>query len=139
MSRILVVYATTDGHTAKIAQAIKQRLIVHGHEVDIANAATSEPQPMSYHGVIVAALRSRRPLPARSCPMGTRPRARAQYRHHRLRLRVPRRAAARRQSRPRLQMIVDAFLKKTLWHPSETIQVAGALNIPRTIRWFDGS
>ena len=140
MSRILVVYGTTDGHTAKIAQAIKQRLIVHGHEVDVANAATSEPQPMSYHGVIVAA----------SVRAG-------RYRREVVRWvldHVPVLNTATtafvsvclgvlqhdaKVDRD-LQMIVDAFLKTTSWHPSRDDPGRRRVEVhPVQSRWFDGS
>ena len=39
MTRILVVYATTDGHTAKIAGAVADTLRVHGAAVDVHSSA----------------------------------------------------------------------------------------------------
>lgn len=39
MSRILVVYATTDGHTAKVAENISQIAREAGHQVEVADCA----------------------------------------------------------------------------------------------------
>jgi menaquinone-dependent protoporphyrinogen oxidase len=139
MCRILVVYGTTEGHTAKIAHAIKRRLLFHGHEVDVANAATSEPYPMSYSGVMVAA----------SVHAG-------RYQDEIVRWVFDHAPVLNTsttafvsvclgvlQHDPKvdreLQAIVDAFLKTTSWHPSQTICVAGALKYTRynlLVRWW---
>jgi menaquinone-dependent protoporphyrinogen oxidase len=56
MTRILVLYGTTDGHTAKIAAFIDQTLTRAGAQVVVADAATPEaPSPAGYDGVLVAA------------------------------------------------------------------------------------
>ena len=56
MTRILVVYGTTDGHTAKIAGAIAATLRAHGAAVDVHRIGQPQcPVPGGYHGVIVAA------------------------------------------------------------------------------------
>lgn len=39
MSRVLVIYATTDGHTAKVADNIGQIVREAGHEVEVADCA----------------------------------------------------------------------------------------------------
>ena len=54
MPRILVVYGTTEGHTAKIATALAETLFSCGANVDL-NAADDAPPPNGYDGVIVAA------------------------------------------------------------------------------------
>lgn len=55
MSRILVVYGTTEGHTRKIAEFIGARLLKRGHSVRVIDAATPEAQQVQpiYDGVIV--------------------------------------------------------------------------------------
>ena len=56
MSRILIVYGTTSGHTAKVATALAQTLRERGSIVDVINAASrSWPSPSGYNAVIVAA------------------------------------------------------------------------------------
>lgn len=56
MTRILVLYGTTDGHTAKIAAFIDQTLTRAGAQVVLANAGTpGAPSPAGYDGVVVAA------------------------------------------------------------------------------------
>ena len=55
MSRILVIYGTTDGQTAKIAGAVGHRLRTHGFEVDVVEAGHDAPAPDEYAAVVVAA------------------------------------------------------------------------------------
>jgi menaquinone-dependent protoporphyrinogen oxidase len=56
MSRLLIVYGTTDGHTAKVADAMASALRHFGADVDVANAAgVWDPDPRDYVAVIVAA------------------------------------------------------------------------------------
>ena len=55
MTRILILYGTTDGHTAKIAGFVADRLRALGAGVEVFNAATSNPDPTAYAGIIVAA------------------------------------------------------------------------------------
>ncbi len=55
MTRILVLYGTTDGHTAKVARAIADALAAHGVQPDLVDAARGNPDPGGYAGVIVAA------------------------------------------------------------------------------------
>jgi menaquinone-dependent protoporphyrinogen oxidase len=55
MARILVLYGTTDGHTAKVATALGDTLRATGVDADLVEAGTREPGPQDYAGVIVAA------------------------------------------------------------------------------------
>lgn len=55
MSRILVLYGTTEGHTARIARAVADTLRAGGAEVDVAEASAASPRPQEYDGIIVAA------------------------------------------------------------------------------------
>jgi menaquinone-dependent protoporphyrinogen oxidase len=54
---ILVLYGSTDGHTAKVAAAIASTLRMEGAQVHLVNAARPGPDPRAEHyaGVIVAA------------------------------------------------------------------------------------
>jgi menaquinone-dependent protoporphyrinogen oxidase len=55
MTRILVVYGTTEGHTAKVAGAIAETLHRNGVLVDVRAAGEPAPAPDGYDAVIVAA------------------------------------------------------------------------------------
>jgi len=57
LPRILILYGTTDGHTAKIAEALAKTLREEGAEVSVVEAGgrASVPRPEDYEGVIVAA------------------------------------------------------------------------------------
>ena len=55
MSRILVLYGTTEGHTRKVANAIGDTLRTGGLDVDVVHVDDTEPDPARYAGVIVAA------------------------------------------------------------------------------------
>ena len=55
MSRVLILYGTTDGHTRLIAEAIGDTLRFGGVDADVVHAGTADPKPAAYDGVIVAA------------------------------------------------------------------------------------
>jgi len=55
MPRILVVYGTTEGHTAKVAGAITETLHRTGAVVDLNAADDPAPDPGGYDSVVVAA------------------------------------------------------------------------------------
>src|SRR5687768_1193660 len=55
MLRILVIYGTTDGHTAKVAGAMAEAIRGRGIAADVIDVAAARPTPHRYAGVIVAA------------------------------------------------------------------------------------
>ena len=55
MSRVLILYGTTDGHTRVIAEAIGDTMRLSGVDADVILAGSADPSPASYAGVIVAA------------------------------------------------------------------------------------
>jgi menaquinone-dependent protoporphyrinogen oxidase len=55
MTKLLILYGTTDGHTAKIASYLASQLRGFGATVDVVEAGTADPDPRDYVGVIVAA------------------------------------------------------------------------------------
>lgn len=55
MFRVLVLYGTSEGHTAMLAKAIGDRLKSQGLHADVIDASTADPAPDVYDGVIVAA------------------------------------------------------------------------------------
>lgn len=54
MTRILILYGTTDGHTGKVARFMATELRSRGALVDVFNAADTNPDPAGYEAVIVA-------------------------------------------------------------------------------------
>jgi menaquinone-dependent protoporphyrinogen oxidase len=55
MTRILILYGTTDGHTTKIARRLSDTLGLRGIDTDVVNVAHARARPVGYDGVIVAA------------------------------------------------------------------------------------
>jgi len=55
MARILIVFGTTDGHTARVASAIAAAVSDAGGTPSVFRAATPVPNPGRYDAVIVAA------------------------------------------------------------------------------------
>jgi len=55
MPRILIVFGTTDGHTARIASAIGDAVTDAGGVASVFRATTDAPDPGRYDAVIVAA------------------------------------------------------------------------------------
>jgi menaquinone-dependent protoporphyrinogen oxidase len=55
MARILVLYGTTDGHTARIAESIRDTLCARGDAIDIVEAGRAGPNPADYDAIVVAA------------------------------------------------------------------------------------
>lgn len=133
MSRVLIFYGTTDGHTKKVAAALSGVLTWEGNRVDVVDAKQVAPdvRPEDYDGVLVAA----------SIHMGgyQRPVTRWVRRHAEELNRRPsafvsvclgileRRAAARRE----VQEIMARLLARTGWHPAESKTIAGALPYTR--------
>lgn len=124
----LVVYATTHGHTAKIAARIAEAMRGHGLAVDVrdvAGAATSDP---AGYGVVVVAgsLHKERHQPelatwvaAHRDALGARPTVFCS---------VSLTAAEDTpESHEATQRCIDAFCSDTDWTPSRTQRIAGCL------------
>ena len=135
MTRVLVVYATTDGHTAKIAEAIAGTLRAHGSVADVHRIGGTQCLPDGYDGVLVAApLRGgkylkpvRRWVRAHAAALNARPTG-----FLTVCLGVLQQDAAVDRT---LQTILSGFLVETGWHPVVTRMVAGALPYTR-YNWF---
>lgn len=134
--RILVLYGTTDGHTAKVADAIATALRAHDADVDLAHAGgTWDPDPRDYAAVIVAASVHagtyqrpvRRWARAHAAALGERPTAFVSVCL----------AAVKRTARvdEDLAAILRRFTAETAWTPTETKVVAGALKYTK-YNWF---
>jgi menaquinone-dependent protoporphyrinogen oxidase len=127
MTRVLVAYGTTDGHTAKIAKSIADTLRGRGDEVDVIEAGSAEPDPEGYTGIVVAA----------SLHGGRHQRKVARWvrSHAHVLARKPtalvtvclgileRKPAVRQQ----IVSIVERFCETSGWQPTMTKTVAGAL------------
>lgn len=128
MSRTLILYATTEGQTARIAERIAQRLREKGHEVDMhrADAVPANLEPANHDGVIVGSS--------------------IHYGHHPKFLNVlVRRFRVHLTARPSAffsvslsaggpgakpeaaRRYLETFLKQVDWHPPQTATIAGAL------------
>jgi menaquinone-dependent protoporphyrinogen oxidase len=127
MARVLVVFGTTQGQTARIARRFGDVLRVQGHEVDILNAAAAAPDPTSYDAVIVAAsVHSggyQRPVgkwvSAHAQTLETKPGAFVS-----VCLGVLQREE---QVQQEVARTVSEFVDKCGWHPAMTAVFAGAL------------
>ena len=127
MARILIVYGTTEGHTAKVAAAISETLQRNGAQVDVRAAGDPAPAPDGYDAVIVAASvhAGRYQKPVRRWA-----RTHAQVLSHKpaafvsVCLGVLQHDAKVQHD---LQTIVDRFVASTGWRPSVVKFVAGAL------------
>jgi menaquinone-dependent protoporphyrinogen oxidase len=135
MTRILVLYGTTDGHTAKVAYAIGGTLRAIGAHVNVADAAITAARPQDYSAVIVAA----------SVHAGGYQRAVVRWvRTHIAALRTRPTAFVSvclgvLQNDPKVQQdllaIMERFQTATGWKPGTTKIVAGAL-LYRQYNWI---
>jgi len=129
MARVLILYGTTDGHTRRIALALREILRGEGvsaFEVDAKSSATAVV-PEEYDGVIVAA----------SLHAGgfQRPVVRWARRHAERLNGMPTLFVAvclailekRPEARRALDAIIARFERSTGWHPTRIKPVAGAL------------
>jgi menaquinone-dependent protoporphyrinogen oxidase len=148
MARILVIYGTTDGHTARIARELGVALSSAGADVEVQRACRSFlammrrpdpalPGPEGYDGVIVAAsLRAGRfQAPVRQwirCHAAKLAAVPGAFLPVCLMVRNPKAA-------PTLAAIVSRFLDGCGWHPGVVKPIAGALlytRYPRLTRWM---
>jgi len=129
MSRILILYGTSEGHTAKVAARMAETLRAAGADVDVVKARGSGagPYPEDYGAVIVAASVHagtyqrpvRRWVRAHAAALDDRPTAFVSV------------CLAVLEKSPKvdqhLREIMQGFYKMTGWFPTESKVVAGAL------------
>ena len=137
MPRVLILYGTTDGHTAKVAAALANDLMTEGCRVEAidARAARPEARPENYDGIIVAAsIHARgyqRPVQRwvheHAAALTSRPSA---FLSVCLGI-LERRPEAQREVRE----IMARFLDRAGWQPSVSLPVAGALPYTRYSWW----
>lgn len=138
--RILIVYGTSHGQTAKIARHLQQRLEGDDFQVTVANVK-EEPVPSlsGFHGVIVGASVIAR---------GHQPAVAAFIRKHLTTLNAMPSAffsvsasagSAKEGGRAAARRVRDAFLKETGFSPVISECIAGAINYTRynpLLRWY---
>jgi len=131
MPRILVVYGTTEGHTARVAGAVAEALHRTGAVVDVMAADQPAPAPDGYDAVVVAASvhagRYQRPVEkwvkAHAAALARRPTAFVS-----VCLGVLQHDSKVQRD---LEAIVDRFIAATGWRPAVVKFVAGALPYTR--------
>lgn len=124
----LVVYASTHGHTAKIADRIAQSMRAQGLEVDLRDVASAvDVQPERYDVVVVgASLHKERHQQAIADWVGTRREALEQ--RPSLFFSVSLSAAEDSdEARAAAQHCIDRFCAETGWTPGRTEPIAGCL------------
>jgi menaquinone-dependent protoporphyrinogen oxidase len=128
MARILILYATTEGHTARIAERIARTIRGQGHSVEAhpADSGRTNPDWAAYDGVIVGA----------SIHYGRHPGYLRAWVHEHRALLVARPCAFFSVSlsaggpgaKPKAaQCYLEAFLEQVGWRPRQTAVFAGAL------------
>jgi menaquinone-dependent protoporphyrinogen oxidase len=127
MRRILIIFGTTDGHTAKVAQAMAATFRDAGFETDVVNAAQEDPSADAYDGIVVAASvhggsyqrHVKRWVRKQAEPLSRKPTAFVS-----VCLGVLQRDEAVERE---LAAIFEKFLRSTGWQPTTVKTVAGAL------------
>lgn len=128
MSRILILYATREGHTSRIAARIAQILQRAGHTILSypADAIPTALDPLAYAAVIVGASIHygrhprylRKLLRGHSAALGARPSAFFS---------VSLSAGGPGAKPEAAQRYLETFLRQTGWQPAQTASFAGAL------------
>ena len=55
MTRLLVLYGTTEGHTRKVSRRLATMFGVYGIDVDVVHAGAVDVDPQCYHAIVVCA------------------------------------------------------------------------------------
>jgi len=127
MSRVLVLYGSSEGQTAKIARAIAYSLNADSIETDVVQADTHDPRPCHYAGVIVAGSlhggRYQKPvakwIQAHLAEFGNQPTAFVSVCLSVL--------STQEKARDEARAIPRRFVDDLHWHPTVIKVVAGAL------------
>ena len=133
MARVLILYATTEGHTARVAARIAQRLRDRGHAVESHRA---EPAGMGLNLAGFDAL-----IVGASVHYGRHPpHLRTWLREHRADMAALPGAffsvsLSARTKPPAAQRYLENFLRQAGWQPRQTATFAGALPYSRYATW----
>lgn len=128
MANVVIIYATREGQTEKIARRIVKTLAVQGHAVELFNADEAVPLDVERFQVVIIG----GPIHAGGYPRSIVRFARV---HRELLERIPSAffsvglAVASRTSDGRAQTLelVEKFVKQTGWRPRHVELIAGAL------------
>lgn len=135
MANILIIYSTTDGHTRKICQRLKQVIEQHGHQVKMVtiNDAPDADLQLFDKIVIGASIRygKHRPqvyefIERNQEQLETRPNA---FFSVNIVARKP------EKNRPETNPYVIKFLEKISWKPGELAVFAGKIDYPKYTFW----
>ena len=133
MARVLIFYATTEGHTARVAERIAKRLQDKGHRVELrrAHSARASLDLAEYGTVIVGA----------PVHYGRHPgHLRSLLRKHRAALAARPGAffsvsLSARNKPQAAQRYLQTFLRQVGWRPRQTATFAGALPYSKYAPW----
>lgn len=121
MARILVLFASSYGHTRDIAWTIERHLRRRGHAVDLVDVRQTAPSPGEYDLVVIGS----------RVELGRHARGIHRYvRRHREALDATPSAffsVSMSAAGPKPDSYLDAFIAETGWHPGRSISFAGAL------------
>jgi len=125
MSKLLIVYGTTDGHTRRIALRIADVAGEYGHTPYVVDAATRPVLARSDADAVIVCAPIRKRRHPRSVVDFVRLNRRLLQHLPTAFFSVSLSVAGGDEKGPR--KVVDAFLKETGWHPAMVRLVAGAL------------
>ena len=125
--KLLIVYGTTEGHTGKVSNFLKEEAGKLGHQVELCNASDDPPSPQGYDLVLIGG----------SIHQGKYQSTIKHYvkEHHQSLNQVTSAffsvslaaVSTDEESWEELQEIADEFMEDTEWKPDRVEQVAGAL------------
>ena len=131
LPHVLVLYGTTEGHSAKVADAVADTLRGEGLKVDVGDVTGKAPDAESYDGAVIVASVHAGEYRAEVLDW-TRRHARALNALPTAFVSV---SLGEVQDDPKvrqeLQAIRARFLEKTGWKPATTLPIAGALMYSR--------
>ncbi len=136
MKRTLLLYSTTDGHTAEICRRLQQVIEQHGHQVMLLSMANGVvPNLEDFDQIIIGA----------SIRYGRhKPQVAEFVKRHQAILERKQNAffsvsvVARKpeKNRPETNPYLKKFLRKIAWKPQRLAVFAGKIDYPKC-RWFD--
>ena len=130
-TRVLVLFGTTEGHSAKVAARIGDTLRDEGCDVDVIDAASKRPEAEAYGAAVLVASVHAGEYQGEVLDWARR-QARALNAMPSAFVSV---SLGQLQDDPKVQQesqaIRERFLEKTGWNPTATLPVAGALAYSR--------
>ncbi len=132
MPRILILYATIEGQTGRIAERIARSLRDGGHAVETrpAEAGESLLDPENFDGVIVGASIHYGHHPAYLRALVRRRRSMLEQRPNAF-FSVSLSAGGRNPKPAAARRYIEKFLRQTGWRPEQTVSFAGALQFSK--------